>query len=113
MINGKLEDSLGDILLTGATGFLGIHVLNELLEADLPRQKRILAGFFQACVEANVTTAKDRPFRFQTTDLDDMYNAALLYREVLDYESDVTKVTVNEKDRDNFGQYASGYRYWL
>ena len=34
MINGKLEDSLGNILLTGATGFLGIHVLNELLEAE-------------------------------------------------------------------------------
>ena len=34
MINGKLEDSLGNILLTGATGFLGIHVLNELLKTE-------------------------------------------------------------------------------
>ena len=34
MVNGRLEDSLGNVLLTGATGFLGIHVLNELLDAE-------------------------------------------------------------------------------
>ncbi len=34
MINGDLEDNLGNILLTGATGFLGVHVLKELLEAE-------------------------------------------------------------------------------
>ncbi|WP_197031838.1 non-ribosomal peptide synthetase [Methanobrevibacter sp. YE315] len=33
-INGELEDDLGDVLLTGATGFLGIHVLRELLESE-------------------------------------------------------------------------------
>lgn len=33
-INGEKADSLGDILLTGATGFLGIHVLRELLEEE-------------------------------------------------------------------------------
>ena len=31
-INGETENDLGDILLTGATGFLGIHILKELLE---------------------------------------------------------------------------------
>jgi len=34
MINGELENSLGNVLLTGATGFLGIHVLNELLKTE-------------------------------------------------------------------------------
>lgn len=34
MINGDLDDDLGDILLTGATGFLGIHVLKSLLENE-------------------------------------------------------------------------------
>ena len=93
--------------------FLPERQLEELLEADLPRQKAILSTFFKECVEAIIGCAKDRPFRFAMKDLDDMYEAALLYREVLDYDSDITKVEVNEKDRDNFGQYASGYRYWL
>ncbi len=31
-ISSKTDDDLGDILLTGATGFLGIHILRKLLE---------------------------------------------------------------------------------
>lgn len=34
LINGEIQDSLGNILLTGATGFLGIHVLHEILENE-------------------------------------------------------------------------------
>ena len=34
VINGEIQDSLGNILLTGATGFLGIHVLREILEDE-------------------------------------------------------------------------------
>ena len=34
MINGNLDDDLGNILLTGATGFLGIHVLKTLLQNE-------------------------------------------------------------------------------
>ena len=34
LVNGEIADSLGDILLTGATGFLGIHVLKELLNSE-------------------------------------------------------------------------------
>ena len=32
--NGELDESLGNILLTGATGFLGVHVLKELIENE-------------------------------------------------------------------------------
>ncbi|WP_458405069.1 amino acid adenylation domain-containing protein [Methanobrevibacter sp.] len=31
---GKCDDGLGDVLLTGVTGFLGIHILSELLEHE-------------------------------------------------------------------------------
>ena len=34
LINGEIQDSLGNILLTGATGFLGIHVLREILDNE-------------------------------------------------------------------------------
>ena len=48
--NESCSDSLGNVLLTGATGFLGIHILQELLENDtgniycLVRSKDNLSG---------------------------------------------------------------------
>ena len=48
--NGEIQDSLGNILLTGATGFLGIHVLHELLENETGdvycfiRANKVLSG---------------------------------------------------------------------
>ena len=50
IINGEIQDDLGNILLTGATGFLGIHVLQEILENEtgdvycLIRGNKILSG---------------------------------------------------------------------
>ena len=34
LVNGQISDSLGDVLLTGSTGFLGIHILKELLDNE-------------------------------------------------------------------------------
>ena len=50
LIDGEIEESLGNILLTGATGFLGIHVLRELLENETGdihcfiRANKVLSG---------------------------------------------------------------------
>ncbi len=50
IINGEIQDSLGNILLTGATGFLGIHVLREILENETGevycfiRSNKVLSG---------------------------------------------------------------------
>ena len=47
---GEIQDSLGNILLTGATGFLGIHVLREILENETGdvycfiRANKVLSG---------------------------------------------------------------------
>ena len=49
-INGEVEESLGNILLTGATGFLGIHILREILENETGdiycfiRANKVLSG---------------------------------------------------------------------
>ncbi|WP_410319770.1 amino acid adenylation domain-containing protein [Methanobrevibacter sp.] len=48
--NGEIDESLGNVLLTGATGFLGIHVLRELLENETGdiycfiRANKVLSG---------------------------------------------------------------------
>ena len=50
IIGGEIQDSLGNILLTGATGFLGIHVLREILENETGdvycfiRANKVLSG---------------------------------------------------------------------
>ncbi|WP_296881155.1 non-ribosomal peptide synthetase [uncultured Methanobrevibacter sp.] len=50
LVNGEFEDDLGNILLTGATGFLGIHVLHEILENETDeiycfiRANKVLSG---------------------------------------------------------------------
>ena len=50
ILNGEIQDSLGNILLTGATGFLGIHVLREILDNETGdvycfiRANKVLSG---------------------------------------------------------------------
>ena len=50
LVNGEIQDNLGNILLTGATGFLGIHVLREILENETGdvycfiRANKVLSG---------------------------------------------------------------------
>ena len=50
IVNGEIQESLGNILLTGATGFLGIHVLREFLENETGdvycfiRANKVLSG---------------------------------------------------------------------
>ena len=69
MINGKLEDSLGNILLTGATGFLGIHVLYEYIKnEDGIIYCMLRKGKFDSC-EERLADLMDYYFDEDFTDL--------------------------------------------
>lgn len=53
-------------------------------------------------------------FRITQADMLDAYGFAKAFRRVITESQDPAFTTeINEKDPDNFGQYASGYRYWL
>ena len=72
--NESCSDSLGNVLLTGATGFLGIHILRELLENDvgniycLVRSKGNLSG---------EDRLKSLLYYYFSTDYDDYFHKRL------------------------------------
>ena len=72
--NGSCSDSLGNVLLTGATGFLGIHILQDLLENDvgniycLVRSKGNLTGEVRL---------RSLLYYYFSTDYDEYFNSRL------------------------------------
>lgn len=77
-------------------------------------QAERLARYIQACVEAIVRAADTEGFRLEYAGLNDAYRLALQFEAALEkVQSDLYTVEINRGDPDNFGQYASGYRYYL
>ena len=54
MVNDKMVNGLGHVLLTGATGFLGIHVLRELIDSDAETITCLVRGKDQKDAERRV-----------------------------------------------------------
>lgn len=83
-------------------------------ESSASEQKRLLKSYFQACAEAICRVAEGQSFRLRRQDLLHAVNLGRAFRRVITEsgEKDFT-VQINEKDPDNFGQYAMGYRYHL
>ena len=50
------RQTLGNVLLTGATGYLGIHVLRELIDSDAPRIYCLVRGETQEKAENRLRT---------------------------------------------------------
>ena len=47
---------IGNVLLTGATGYLGIHILRELIDSDVPNIYCLVRGKSQEAVESRLRT---------------------------------------------------------
>lgn len=77
-------------------------------------QKQILASYIKACAEAIVDCSDAMGFSLDYQDLLNAVHLGRAFREViLTGDGENFHAEINEKDPDNFGQYAMGYRYWL
>ncbi len=94
--------------------FMPQHTFEAMNRAPARRQKELLGQYMKACSEALVAVVDGDGFRLCEADLLHAYDLGRAFRRVI-VESCAPNFTVeiNEKDPDNFGQYASGYRYWL
>lgn len=78
------------------------------------QQVQLLAGYIQSCAQAIADAAATEGFRLNLDNLDEVYRLALQFEEVLNRtKSSEYMAVINLADPDNFGQYASGYRYYL
>lgn len=95
--------------------FMPDATFEKLNQADAETQKEILKAYMQACGEAAIAVVDgSEGFRVTEADMLHAYGLVKAFRRVI-CETQAPEFTamINEKDPDNFGQYASGYRYWL
>lgn len=77
-------------------------------------QAALLGRYFTACGEAIATAAYTEGFRLQYENLADTLSLARAFEAALQAAGgEEYSVELNKADPDNFGQYASGFRYWL
>lgn len=95
--------------------FMPDETFAKLNEADAATQKEMLKAYMQAAGEACVAVVDGTEgFRITEKDMLDAYGFANAFRKVVTETKHETFTTeINDKDPDNFGQYASGFRYWL
>ncbi len=84
--------------------------------ANMKRGEQIAAvrQFVQAAAEGIAEAAYEEGFHITLKDMADARNLVEAFDKTLrEVEGDVSKVEINYKDKDNFGQYAEGFRYYL
>lgn len=78
------------------------------------QQVEMLKNFVQNAAEAMVEAASQQGFSINYSQMADALNLCNAFDKALcEVRGDESKVCVNYKDKDNFGQYASGFRYYL
>ncbi len=94
--------------------FMPDSMWNKMLESNRQQQIEILKIYVQNCAEAIVEAETNQGFSFTIENLDHSRNLIQAFDKVLnEANTDQSKVVVNYEDKDNFGQYASGFRYYL
>lgn len=94
--------------------FMPQHTFEAMNRAGAQRQKELLGQYMKACGEALTAVVDGDGFRLCRADLLHTYDLGRAFRRVItETTAPDFSVEINEKDPDNFGQYASGYRYWL
>lgn len=95
--------------------FLPDEALARLNRVDAVGQRAFLKAYMQSCAEAIIAAADGAAgFCIDEAALCGVYHLGRAFRDVIiGAKSDRYRTEINEKDPDNFGQYASGYRYWL
>ena len=94
--------------------FMPDETYAEMNRADAGTQKKMLGAYMKACAEAAAAVVDGQGFRVEKEDMLRAYDLGRAFRRVItECQDPAFSVEINEKDPDNFGQYASGYRYWL
>lgn len=94
--------------------FMPDQVFDAMMIKNRNEQIEDLKIYVQNCAEAIAEADRNVGFKLDITSLDNSRNLIVAYDKVLkEYKSEVSKVVVNYQDKDNFGQYATGFRYYL
>lgn len=94
--------------------FMPDKVFAEMSGKARGEQAVYLRNFVQSGAEAVIEAAYQTGFTLDYENLADALNLANAFdRALTEVESSISSVTVNYGDKDNFGQYAQGFRYYL
>lgn len=94
--------------------FMPNPVFESLQEQKRGEQVSVIRAYVQAAAEGIASAAYEEGFRITIKDMEDARNLAAAFdRALTEVRSSISKVEVNYQDKDNFGQYAQGFRYYL
>lgn len=94
--------------------FMPEEVFESLSEKPGTDQVLILGDFVRRAGEAMIQAASEQGFFICYEQMEDALNLCNAFDRTLNRaEGEESRIWVNYKDRDNFGQYASGFRYHL
>lgn len=94
--------------------FMPDNQFDAMTKMERAGQVHVLAEYLRMCGEAICLAAARQGFQLSYQDLAHTYTLALAAEKALQAaNSSIYTVEINHADPDNFGQYASGYRYYL